>query len=345
MTDVHNANPITYADWANTRDPDGKTADILEILRQNNPIIDDAFVREGNLTEGHQTTIRTGLPRGTWIGYNEGSAPQKANSRPTIDRAARMQAYSEVDMALVKLEADQAAFRLSESSAFLQGMSIDHAETLFYGNSFTEPKKFMGLTPRYNDVAAESGMNIINGQVAAGFQQTPLVQTSIWFVTWGDKQTGEFFPKGTMVGLEHEDLGQVTTYDALGGRFEIYRDRYEQRVGCTVRDWRANVRIAQIPTAAMLTDSVNLPRLLTEAWHKLDGTAGGRTFIYCSDSSYLALDHLASSKSNGFLTMKEWAGAEIAHFRGIPIRVCDAILDTEPNVLGLTTNHGGNVAW
>ena len=162
---IFNANPVTYADWANTRDPDGKTADILEILKEDNPIIADAYVREGNLTEGHQTTIRTGLPRGTWVAYNEGSDPQKANSRPTIDRAGRMQAYSEVDKALVELEADQAAFRLSESSAFLQGMSIDHAETLFYGNSLLEPKKFMGLTPRYNDIAAESGYNIINGQI------------------------------------------------------------------------------------------------------------------------------------------------------------------------------------
>ena len=48
------ANVLTLADWAKTRDPDGKTADIVELLSQTNPILDDILYVEGNESTGHR---------------------------------------------------------------------------------------------------------------------------------------------------------------------------------------------------------------------------------------------------------------------------------------------------
>ena len=53
---------ITLTDWAKRNDPKGKTPMIVEILSQSNTALEDLPFKEGNLTTGDQTTIRTCLP-------------------------------------------------------------------------------------------------------------------------------------------------------------------------------------------------------------------------------------------------------------------------------------------
>ena len=52
------ANALTLSDWARRRDPDGKIAQIVEILKDTNEVLDDWMFVEGNLPTGHKTTIR-----------------------------------------------------------------------------------------------------------------------------------------------------------------------------------------------------------------------------------------------------------------------------------------------
>lgn len=334
-----NTNPTTYADWAKTRDPSGKTAEIVEVLSKMHPSVKDIVIKESNKTDTEETTVRAGEPRGTWVGFNEGAMPVKASSRQTADKQGRMIAYNEVDKALADLESDKAAFMLSESTATMSGMEKDHAETLFYGNSFTSPKEFMGLFPRFNDVSAENARNIING-AASGSATGGANQTSIYSITWGMQTAYEHFPKGSMVGLDMRDLGEVTVHDANGGRFQAYRVFFEHKVGFTVKDWRSCYRIAQLSVAAIKADTINLIELLIRAQHRLRNTNLGQQVIYCNEDVYTALDIAALNKTNVHLSMREWAGEEIVHFRGIPIRMEEAILSTESDVTGLTVDDG-----
>lgn len=334
-----NTNPTTYADWAKTRDPDGGTADIVEILELQNPIIKDIAVKEANMTEGERTTVRAGEPRGTWVAYNEGSMPVKAASRQVDDKPGRLQAYNEVDKALANLEADKAAFMLSESKATLAGMTLDHAETLFYGNNIQNPLRFMGIMPRFNDVAAESGRNIING-AASGTQLGTGLNTSIFSITWGMQTAYEHFPKGSNVGLEMNDLGEVTAHDANGGRFQAYRVFFQQFVGFTLKDWRSCYRIAQLDTATINAGTIDIIKLLIKAQHRLRNNQLGQQVIYCNEAVYTSLDIRAMSTGQVHLQMREWMGEEIVHFRGIPIRMCESILETEADVAGLTVDDG-----
>lgn len=335
-----NTNPVTYADWAKTRDPDGGTADIVEVLELSNPILKDIAVQEANMTEGQRTTIRAGQPRGTWVGYNEGSVPVKGASRQVDDKPGRMQAYNEVAVALAKLEADKAAFMFSESKATIAGMGLDHAETLFYGNSNVNPKRFMGIMPRFNDLTAESGRNVLNGQ-PGGNQAGNGTLTSIYSITWGSETAFEFFPKGSNVGLNMQDLGEHTVHDAAGGKYQAYQVFFEQFVGFCVKDWRSCYRIAQLAAADLNADSVNLTNLLIKAQHRLRSNNMGQQVIYCNEAVYTALDIRASQTvGNVHLSMREWAGEEIVHFRGIPIRMCESILSTETYVPNLTVDDG-----
>jgi len=65
-----NSNVFTLADWAKRLDPAGETVttDIVELLAQSNPVLEDMLFMEGNLPTGHRTTVRTGLPSVAWRG-------------------------------------------------------------------------------------------------------------------------------------------------------------------------------------------------------------------------------------------------------------------------------------
>ena len=109
-------------------------------------------------------------------------------------------------------------------------------------------------------------------------------------------------------------------------------------MGFTVRDWRYITRICNIDVSDMAAGSVNLFNYLRKAYYKLKQreVIGGRAAIYCNSGVLEALDALAtnngSSDNYTRLAYREVEGGEILTYRGIPIRQCDAILNTEAAV-------------
>ena len=109
----------------------GKIATIVEMLTETNEILQDMTYVEGNLPTGHKTTIRTGLPSAAWRMLNYGVQPSKSDTAQITDACGMLEAYAEVDKALVELNGNAAAFRLSEDRAFLEAMNQEMASTLF----------------------------------------------------------------------------------------------------------------------------------------------------------------------------------------------------------------------
>ena len=146
---------LTLADWAKRVDPDGKIDHIVDILSETNEILDDALWVEGNLPTGHRTTVRTGLPTAAWRQLNYGIQPSKSTTKQITDACGMLEAYAEIDKELADLNGNTSAFRTSEDTAFLEAMNQEMVDTLFYGNTDVDPEKFLGLAPRFNDLAAE----------------------------------------------------------------------------------------------------------------------------------------------------------------------------------------------
>ena len=61
--------------------------------------------------------------------------------------------------------------------------------------------------------------------------------------------------------------------------------------------------------------------------------SGQKTFLYCNSTIAEAIDAAAADKKNVNLTIKEYCGADIAHYKNIPIREVDQILETEERVV------------
>jgi hypothetical protein len=328
MATLSTTNP-TLADLAKRTDPDGKIDSIVELLSETNEVLSDMTFMEGNLPTGHRTTIRSGLPSATWRKLNYGVQPSKSTTVQVTDSCGMLEAYAEVDKALADLNGNSASFRLSEDRAFLESMNQTMATTLFYGDTGTDPEKFMGLAPRYSATSAESGDNIVLGDGSGSDN------TSIWLVVWGPNTCHGIVPKGSTAGLKHNDLGEVTLEDAAGGRYQGYRTHYKWDVGMTLRDWRYVVRIANIDVSNLTKNAASgadLIDLMVQAAEKIPNLGLGRPVFYGNRTISSYLRRQITNKSNVQLNMDEVAGERVMTFDGIPFRRNDAILNTEATV-------------
>lgn len=333
MATLSNTRP-TLLDLAKRSEPDGGIATmIVELLAQTNEILDDMVWMEGNLLTGHRTTVRTGLPTVTWRKLYGGIQPSKSTTAQITESCGMLEALAEVDAALVELNGNTAAYRLSEDKAFLESMNQEMASTLFFGNEATEPEAFTGLAPRYNSLSAANGENIISaGSVSGGDG------ASIWLVGWGEGTCHGIIPKGSSAGLQRQDFGKVLTenIDGNNGRALVYRTHYRWDAGLCVRDWRYVVRIANIDKSTLTKDAAtgpNLPDLMFQAMETIHSLQGVRPVFYMGRTLLTFLrQQLAASVKQSTLTFEDVGGRRTAMFQGIPIRRVDVLAADESAV-------------
>lgn len=324
---------LTLADWAKRLDPDGKTPDIVELLSQTNEILTDMIFQEGNLPVGHRTTVRTGLPTVAWRLLNNGVQPSKSTTAQIDESCGMLEAWSEVDVELAKLNGNQQAFRLSEAQSFIEAMNQEMASTLFYGNSSTAPEEFTGLAARYSSLSAANGQNIVSGSGGGSDN------SSIWLIGWGQQSIFGIFPKGSKAGLEHSDHGEVTvetTAGIAGTRMRAFQDQWKWKVGVALRDWRYSVRIPNIDISNLVAKSsaADIIELMIKAIHRIPNIRAVRPVFYMNRTVMQMLDIMRRDDviSGGGLTFADVDGKIQYSFRGIPIRICDALTETEAAV-------------
>ena len=325
-------------DWAKEVDPDGNTAQIIEILDQDNEILTEMLWKEGNLPTGEQTSVRTGYPTATWRLLNAGTPNSKATSAQITENVGMLTARSQIDKDEASLNGNTNAYRFNENVAHMEGMSQEMAATLFYGSA-ANPEEFVGFSPRYNDLDAANGQNILD----AGGASTD--NCSIWFVGWGPRSVFGVFPKGSSAGLQHEDLGLGDAFDASNNRFRAYMDDYSWKAGLVVKDWRYAVRIANIDVSDLAgqtgsqasTAATAIIKLMSRAIDRLPRVTGVNTSFYCNRTVLSHLRIAALDKSNSAVTIEaalDQFGKTIhtMMFLGHPVRVTDALTIAEAEV-------------
>jgi hypothetical protein len=326
---------LTLSDWAKRLDPDGKVPTIVEMLSQTNEILDDMLFIEGNLPTGHRTNVRTGLPAVAWRLLNQATTPGKSTTAQIDEQAAMLEAWSEVDEELAKLNGNTAAFRLSEAQAFIEAMNQEMAQTLFYGNSGLAPEEFTGLSTRFSAISgATNAQNVVDGG------GTGSDNTSIWLVVWGENQCCGIFPKGSKAGLQHEDYGvqTVTGTAGIGGsRLRAYQERWQWKAGIALKDWRYVVRIPNIDVSNLVgkSSAADLQELMIKATYRPPSLSMGRAAWYMNRTvaEMLDIQRRDDVGTGGGLTFENVDGKRTGSFRNIPIRVVDQLLLTEARVV------------
>jgi len=322
---------LSLADLRRQQNKNDEIADIIEIMAQQNEMIADAPTFECNEGNSHLTTIRAGLPSPTWRKLYQGVQPTKGTTTQVRDTTGFMEDWSEVDAKLVEKAKNPQKFRMNEARSHIMGIAHELASTLIYGDTATDPEKFTGLAPRFDDMSADNGNQIIDGG------GTGSDNTSVWFVTWGEDTCHMLYPEGSPLGLSRRDLGLDTKELSDGSLYEVYREKFTQDVGLSVRDWRAIARLANIDVSDLTADAgsgADLIDLMIDAYYALDnpGLANRNVTIYCSRTIAKFLHKQAMNKTNVELTLEEFAGRKVPMFLGAPIRRMDAILETEAQV-------------
>lgn len=342
------AGAVTLTDIAKSLDPNGSTSAVIELLSQNNDAIQDVLWKEGNLPTGHQTTVRTGLPNSTWRKMYKGTQPSKSTRAQIIDTVGILEQRSEIDKDVADLNGNTTSFRLSEGESHVEAMGQDFLEALFYNDTDVNPERFMGLTPRYNSLSASVGTsaNVID---AGG---TGSDNTSLWLVVWGENTVTGIYPKGSMAGLQHQDLGEIDAFDESNLRYRAYADLWKWKCGLSVRDWRFAVRIANIKVADLIgqsgtqaiTAATHIHKLMVDAMARIPNMGKGRPVFYGHRVITTALAKAALDRSQNVVTIEQaiqqhgqvapgFAGAGTLKFLGVPIRTVDRLLRTEARVV------------
>jgi len=287
---------VDLIDIAKQKDPDGSIATIIELLKQMNPILDDAVAMECNKGGSHVHTTRTGLPSVTWGALYKGIAQSKSTTQQVEDTTGFLEGLSTIDTRVLDLAKNKGAVRLNEAMSYIESMNQEMATGLFYHDTLTTPEKFKGLAARYNALGGGGAGNQIIDAGGVGSDNT-----SIWFVTWGDRFTHLLYPEGTQAGLKREDMGRQRVLDGSGNAYYVEEEKFTWHIGTAVKDWRYNARIANIDVSNMQAGSVALYDFMRKAYYKLQSrmrrgdAAVGRQAIYCNRDVMEALDALSTN--------------------------------------------------
>jgi hypothetical protein len=278
MATIGNTLP-TIVDVQGRTDDSGakRIAEVVEVLSQANEMLDDMVWVECNDGASHKTTIRTGLPSGTWRRYNQGVPNVKTTTAPISETTGMLQAYSQVDVDLANKNGNAAAFRESEDNGIIEGLSQQMAQTVLYGSIATTPESFMGLSARFSTVNTSTTPSAANVIDAGG---TGTDNTSIWLVGWGERTIHGIYPSGSRGGLDVRDLGEDRVYDSNSLPYQAYITMFKWDAGIAVRDWRYVVRVANIDVSDLSTTTpADLVKAMTRAYHK---TCSTRTTTTCT---------------------------------------------------------------
>lgn len=345
---ILDATKYTLAGIASHLDPQGKVAQIAEVLTVPLGVTADIPWVEGNLTTGHQSTLRSSLPKGTVRQPNYGVPREVETAKPQVDTCMLLETYSEVDEFDMIVNGMSAEFRWQKDKAFLEGLNQTFARYLFYSNSgntivhtagigstvyTVSPLNFNGLVSRYSDltacIPADNTVVCTNSAAASGNDQN-----SIWLIGWAPGKIYGIYPKGSKAGLDMEDLGKQTITDHTSATatdatylHEAYRTHFKWYCGIVVEDWRYAVRICNIDTSGIAT--ATLSTSMNEALDLIPDLTACNPVFYMNRFIKTTLRNEAAAKTNIWYKPSEFGGVPVEMYQTVPIHRCDMLGSTE----------------
>jgi hypothetical protein len=225
------------------------------------------------------------------------------------------------DVEIIDNMPDPKGARNDENVAHIAGMGKTMATALIYGSTTATPEKFNGLAPRLDDISASP---TVISQGGSGGDTT-----SIFVVDWGPDTVHAIYPKNSVAGLDHQNLGiQIVTDDDAGSnQFRAYVDWFTWRMGLAVKNPRSIGRYCNIEASGTsnIFDEDNLIKVIIQM------TQGPGMRIYVNKTIMAQMWIRLKDKTNVHFTRLDGldAGGAPMAFNGIPIRQVDKILDTE----------------
>lgn len=307
---------------------DKATQKVVELQSQTNDLWKVLKFKTCNNGTKETVLLREALPEIAFRMINKGTLPSKSATKQASYTCGAVEAFAQVDERLMNINKNSNTWRLSENYAHQEAMSQKMATTFFYGDEKRNPAGFTGLSAFYYSKANQSDL-YADQIIDAGGTGDNL--TSLWIMTISDDTLYGIHPDTIPAGYKYQDNGRVPVTAADGSKYYAYESQYNWDMGLALRDPRYVVRMANIDTTQV--DNSTFIRKMIEAYNQIHNPDHGTTVIMCNRKVQTYLSILAAEKANVNLRIDEFAGKKIEHFWTSPILRCDAILNTESQLV------------
>ncbi len=328
---------LTLADYAKMEAPNGDIANIVNLLEQTNDLWKYLPFIECNDGTAHETTVVTGLPSGAWVRYNQGRSPGKATTQQQRAQTGMIELPIVVDKHLAEKRGPSkvAEVRTKQALLAIEGLTQQATTALFYEDERNNPERITGLAPHYSTVSTATAQSAENVVDCGGTGSDNL---SIWILNLGEGKIAGLLPQGGRSGVQRDDRGIVEVADATGiagASYRAYKEYLSWQLGLVVEDWRQGVRLCNIDVSNLRAQSGNadLWVKIIEGIGKLPSPGLGKRVICMNRTAHTWLRIQALSKSAYQTTFETVEGKPVTMIDGIPVCLCDALLNTESRIV------------
>ena len=333
MAEINLGGVYTLVDLVKILNPtDGQALFVAQTLARSNPIVREVPIVEANQILQHIGSRQKSLPTVQKRAINAG-VPQSAHKEEQVTAPMSLfETASQIDEEILRLAgANAETVRQRKDAAFIEAMTQAVADEIIYGSIGDDVLGFNGLATLFDSTTVYP-----NGDSSWYYNVideggTGSDTTSIWIIEWGVEKAHLIYPKNTMAGIEINDMGKQWVVDSGGtNKFWAFVTQFKWRCGLYVQDQRCVGRLANIESAGSTNtfDEDNLIRLIERLPRSGEDSM---TRIYCNRTVKTQMRIRAKDKANMHWTdsVDALSGKPVLRFDGIPVQVCDAILNAE----------------
>ena len=305
----------------------GKTEDarrIIEIMRETNEILYDAPTTEANDGTVNTTLVRTALPKAEHRIYNNGVGESASQTDLSHDYSCEVAAWSKIDEMLVRNSSNPQELLMTESQSFIEGMGLEQATDIIYGNHAADEAYMNGLAVRRSKTDGEYCIDMGGASSKSG------ALTSLYLIKWGLDKIHMFYPRGAKgIGVERFDHGIERIEGENGKDMRAFVNYFRAQYGLSVRNEKSVIRFCNIDL-----DTINAETLIYALIrNRTKLPQGSGTISIVAGADVLAMmDEAAAKKGNVCYTATDPFGKQLTMIRDMRFRQMDAILTTEDYV-------------
>lgn len=307
----------TLVEIAKRTDPKGNTAELINLLAEKNPMLEEAYYVEANDINSHELTQIITEPSPDFGRINKDIPFSSARTRQVVEPIGYIPDAFQIDDRLLEKAGNASKYMADEAMVHVQALGKSAHAALLYGNRATNPDAINGFMTRYNALSMTD--NVINAGGSGADVASALV------VKWGRDGAYLAYPKEFGKFLKETGPDRVWVSDGAGGGRWVEIMTWGVSLGLCIAKPKNVQRICNIETSG--SSNIFDPDDLVEALDRLDNTDGA--VIYVPRKIYTQMNINLMNKTNTAYTRDEEWGRPVLHFMGVPVKVCDQMLTTE----------------
>ena len=322
--------------------PDGKLADLIDEISQENKILDHIRWIECNNGYYHEDNAVSTEPTGQERALDEGVVKEAGVTEIKTERTQELASISEVDDKKYQASVSPDAFRMQEDTLFLKGMTKTFVSRIFDGNPTDDPRRMLGINNRsdYNALSSEYVFDNAGGNASATANKT-----SVYWIQFGPKMVNMIYPRNNPQGggtmpVKMEDFGK-SIIDQAGTsstkKYPAWQTWFSMDFGIFIHDKRTIKRIVNISTSNIdgVDDFSWHEDSMIDVYNELEHNGQG-CVIFCNRTIFAQAQKRANEKGNANFTQAiEGEGPfarPVVRFMGIPMERVDQITNTQATI-------------